>query len=238
MTMSWTVKDVIELLEREYKPGQSVVFALMTDSEVSTRIGLEPGSFLESVMYHFQMVVDGNDHVLLSFMEAGVDEARMNQEGKVCVLCHREGDWPAMKLYRRGRFRFLAFCDECRELSGVFASTAAADVLSGVEKFLPTRDFTNYLDLPWQTITWAEYSRPAVKVATRTLVRVEKVDEEQDTLTVIVPSWGHDIEVIIRLSAVPSAIRQLMGPKSRHHAQVNTSVEQPEDLIFVNWEAR
>lgn len=238
MTMLWTVKDVIELLEREYKPEQQIVFALMTDSEVSTRTGLEPGPFLEAVMHHFQMVVAGNDHVFLSFMGAGVDEVRMNQESEICVLCHREGDWTAMKSYMRGHFRFLAFCDECQELPGVFASTTAADVLSGTEKFLPTRDFMNYLDLPWQTITWAEYSRPAVKVVSRTLVRVERVDEEQDTLTVIVPGWVHDIEVTTRLSAVPAAIRQLMGPKSHHHTQVNTSVEQPEDLIFVNWEAR
>lgn len=189
-------------------------------------------------MHHFQMVVDGNDHVLLSYMEAGVDEARMNQESEICVLCHREGDWPAMKPYMRGRFRFLAFCDECQALPGVFAPTTAADVLLAAESFLPTGDFLNYLDLPWQTITWAEYSRPASKAVSRTLVRVERVNEEQDTLTVIVPGWSHDIEVTTRLSAVPAAIRQLMGPKSRHHAQVNTSVEKPEDLIFVSWEAR
>lgn len=238
MTMLRTVKDVIEMLRRDYELNQPVVFSMMTDSEVGTRTGLEPGPFLEAVMHHFQMVIDGQDHVLLSFMEAGIEEARMNQESEICVLCHREGDWPAMKLYMRGHFRFLAFCDECQELPGVFAPTTAADVLSGTEKFLPTRDFVNYLEIPWQTITWTEYSRPAVKAVSRTLVRVERVDEKQDTLTVIVPSWSHDIEVTTRLSAVPISVRQLMGPKSRHHAQVNTSAEQPEDLIFVNWEAR
>ncbi len=234
MTTIWTVKQLIKKLQDEYDPGEQVVFNFLAERDVANilRVG---GANLQNVMFHLQRVVDGLDSFMGQPLSLAVSEARLkDQETEICVLCHRRGDWASVRPNIEDKFATLTFCKECSTLQGIFKGILP-DASDG--KWVIASDlFSEFFALPFHTITWEEFTKPAERKLWRALVRVISLSWSDDTVTVMAPSWHTDKHVTTRMSAVPTHIRNKFEPGFRCHAQVNTGAEQPEDLIFVNWE--
>lgn len=234
MTTIWTVRELIKKLENEYDSGEQIVFTFLAERDVANilRVG---GGNLQNVMFHLQRVIDGLDSFMGQPLSLAVSEARLeDQDTAICLLCQRRGDWASVRPNIEDRFMTLTFCGQCLTLEGIFKNVRPENCNG---KWIITSDlFSEFLRLPFHTIKWEEFIKPVERKLWRALVRVISLSWSDDTVTVMAPSWHTDKHATTRLSAVPTHIRNKFEPDFRCHAQVNTGTEQPEDLIFVNWE--
>lgn len=72
----------------------------------------------------------------------------------------------------------------------------------------------------------------------RTLVRIASVDPEKNLFYVVVPGWGPQQVIQLRLQDLPENIRKLVIEEqiTRLHAKVNLGAEASEGLYFEDWE--
>ena len=72
----------------------------------------------------------------------------------------------------------------------------------------------------------------------RTLVQLEEVHDDPESLYAVVSSWDLHRRIRIDRESVPETIRELLQPgKELHfHAEVNIGASSREDLYFVSWE--
>jgi hypothetical protein len=73
----------------------------------------------------------------------------------------------------------------------------------------------------------------------RTLIRVDDVVEDgpqRHWFGAIVPAWDHSEVVRVWFDQVPPAVRDIIAPDVRLHAEVNIGAEDPEEIYFSNWE--
>ena len=71
----------------------------------------------------------------------------------------------------------------------------------------------------------------------RTQVRV--VDEGEPgrgVFFVVVPAWGRDERIGVRISDIPNAVRDSLAEGRRYHVQANIGAESADELFFGNWE--
>ncbi len=232
MTMIWTVRQLIEKLQTEYDPEEQIVFNLLSQGEVANTLKTF-GPHLEDIMFHLQRVCDGLDTLMGQQLSLAVSEARLEPNTEICLLCHKRGGWASVRPNVEDVFCTLTFCEQCRTLQGIFKGILPVNCDG---KWVIASDlFSEFLALPFHTITWGEFTKPADRKMWRSSVIVISLSWSDDTVTVMVPSWHTDKHVTTRLSAVPAPIRNGFESGYRCHAQVNSGADEAADLIFVNW---
>lgn len=77
----------------------------------------------------------------------------------------------------------------------------------------------------------------------RVLVRVEKVDSHPyPSLLAVVPGWNHRIQLRIDLDSLPVGMQDLFLLEAKEfpvrvHARMNLAEQNPEKLVFRDWES-
>ena len=72
----------------------------------------------------------------------------------------------------------------------------------------------------------------------RTLVRIEELDDERNSVYVVVPAWNVHKKVRINRDDIPLHVSNTLTENSRYHVQVNTGAEGHEELFFDEWESK
>lgn len=73
----------------------------------------------------------------------------------------------------------------------------------------------------------------------RTQVRVvDEGEPDRGVFYVVVPGWGSNERIGVRLEDVPSEVRDSLAEGRRYHVQANIGAESADELYFGTWESR
>jgi hypothetical protein len=70
----------------------------------------------------------------------------------------------------------------------------------------------------------------------RTLVRVHDLDEENRFIYLTISAWDPNQIIRVKITDVPSNVREKLARKSRFHALVNVGAESSHEIYFDQWE--
>ena len=70
----------------------------------------------------------------------------------------------------------------------------------------------------------------------RTLVRIEELDDERNSVYMVVPAWNVHRKIRINRDDLPIHVIETLQADRRYHAEVNTGAEEHEELFFDEWE--
>lgn len=89
MVMIWQVKDLVRTLQRDFEPDQLIAFSIMSDKDVSRRLGVED-ELLEAIMLNLMRLVDQGEPVLAQYLEVAREQTLDSLAATtdtVCVCC-------------------------------------------------------------------------------------------------------------------------------------------------------